>query len=73
MAYVNEWQQAEYILEAFAMGQQRPEVGPMMLWNLNFAPILGSQFSESGYSVLRPDGSPRPAYLALQDALRMAD
>jgi hypothetical protein len=38
------------------------------LWNLNFGPILGTQFAESGYSVLRLDGSLRPSYLALQHA-----
>jgi hypothetical protein len=38
----------------------------MILWNLNFGPLLGHQFSESGYSLLGPDGAPRPAYLALE-------
>ncbi len=70
MAYVNEWQQAEYILGAYEMVQARDDVGPLILWNLNFAPILGTQFSESGYSLLRPDGSQRPAYLALQHAAK---
>jgi hypothetical protein len=67
MADVSEWQQAVYTLRAYELGQEWPWVGPMMLWNLNFAPWLGPQFSESGYSLLRPDGTPRPAYLALQN------
>ncbi|HSM55171.1 MAG TPA: cellulase family glycosylhydrolase [Candidatus Sulfomarinibacteraceae bacterium] len=66
MAYVNEWQQAQYTLHAYALAQQWPNVGPLFLWNLNFAPTLGAGFSESGYSVLRPDGTPRPVYFALR-------
>jgi hypothetical protein len=66
MAYVSEWQQAEYILGAYELAQGWEHVGPMVLWNLNFGPTLGNEFSESGYSLLRPDGSARPSYLALQ-------
>ncbi|MEZ4643138.1 MAG: cellulase family glycosylhydrolase [Chloroflexota bacterium] len=73
MNYVSEWQQAQYILRAYELGQTWDWVGPMMLWNLNFAPLLGTDFSESGYSILRPDGTPRPAYLALTAALHAAD
>ncbi|MBP7999304.1 MAG: cellulase family glycosylhydrolase [Chloroflexi bacterium] len=65
MAYVSEWQQALYTQQAFALAHTWPWVGPMMLWNLNFSPWIGPAFSESGYSLLRPDGSPRPAYFAL--------
>lgn len=65
MANVTEWQQAAYTQRAYALAHDWPWVGPMMLWNLNFAPWLGDAFSESGYSLLRPDGSPRPAYFAL--------
>ena len=68
MAYVDEWQQAAYILGAYEIAHERDGVGPLILWNLNFAPILGTQFAESGYSVLRPDESLRPSYLALQHA-----
>lgn len=67
---VSEKEQARYILQAFAMGQDLDTVGPMFLWNLNFGPLLGTQFSESGYSLLRPDGSKRPSYLALQNAAK---
>ena len=65
MANVTEWQQAIYAQRAFELAHDWPQVGPMMLWNLNFAPWLGSEFSESGYSLLRPDGSTRSAYLTL--------
>lgn len=68
MADVDEWQQAVYTLRAFELAQQWPWVGPMMLWNLNFGPLLGRQFSESGFSLLREDGSRRPVFQALQFA-----
>jgi polysaccharide biosynthesis protein PslG len=68
MAYVSAWQQAEYILRAYELAHDWPEVGPMMLWNLNFGPLLGEQFSEAGYSLLDRANRPRPAYLALQHA-----
>ncbi|MBE2221086.1 MAG: cellulase family glycosylhydrolase [Anaerolineae bacterium] len=70
MSYLDEWQQAEYILAAYEMAHERDSVGPLILWNLNFGPILGTQFAESGYSVLRLDESVRPSYLALQHAAK---
>ena len=69
MRAVDEWQQATYTLRAFELAHQWRWVGPLFLWNLNFAPLLGTEFSESGYSLLRPDGSPRPVYLALETML----
>lgn len=65
MSNVSEWQQAAFTQRAFALAHDWPWVGPLMLWNLNFAPWLGPDFSESGYSLLRPDGSPRPAFFAI--------
>lgn len=65
MQDVSEWQQALYTQRALELAHNWPWVGPMMLWNLNFAPWIGPDFSESGYSLLRPDGSLRPAYLTL--------
>lgn len=66
MSAVSEYQQAVYVLRAYELAHEWEWVGPMILWNLNFGPLLGSEFSESGYSVLRPGGGPRPLYLALQ-------
>lgn len=65
MANVTEWQQAIYLLRAYELANEWESVGPMILWNLNFGPLLGDQFSESGYSLLRADGSKRPAFRAL--------
>lgn len=69
MNAVSEWQQASYILRAYELAHQWRWVGPLFLWNLNFAPLLGTDYSESGYSLLRPDGSARPSYLALDTML----
>ncbi len=63
---VSETQQADYIVRAFWMGDERPWVGPMFLWNLNLAAIWGSGNPVSAYGLLRPDGSYRPAYIALR-------
>ncbi len=73
MSHVSEWQQAAYTLEALEMAQAREDVGPLFIWNLNFAPTFGPSFSESFYSLLRPDGTPRPVYLALQAAAGQGD
>ncbi len=65
MAAVNEQQQAAYTLRAYEMVDGWPWVGPLILWNLNFAPTFGHEFVESAYSLLRPDGTPRPVYHTL--------
>lgn len=67
---VSEWQQAEFTLRALEMGQAWPWAGPMFLWNLNFGPLLGTNFSETGYSLLRPDGTARPLYHSLKNAAK---
>jgi polysaccharide biosynthesis protein PslG len=62
---VNEWQQAVYTLRAYELADSWEWAGPMILWNLNFGPLLGPDFIETGFSVLRPDGTARPVYRAL--------
>jgi hypothetical protein len=62
---VTEWQQAVYTLRAYETAHSLEWVGPMFLWNLNFGPLLGPEFIETGFSILRPDGSLRPVYQAL--------
>jgi hypothetical protein len=63
---VSEAQQADYVVRAFRMGEERPWVGPMFLWNLNLAAIWGPKDPVSAYSLLRPDESYRPAYVGLR-------
>ncbi len=63
---VSEVQQADYVVRAFQMGDEWPWVGPMFLWNLNLAAVWGTGNSFSAYSLLRPAGAYRPAYIALR-------
>jgi hypothetical protein len=63
---ISEAEQGDYVVRAFHMGDERPWVGPMFLWNLNLATIWGADNAFSAYSLLRPDGSFRPAYVALR-------
>jgi hypothetical protein len=65
---VTEADQAAYLLRALQLRRERSWMGPMMIWNLNIAPLLGAERSESAYSLLRPDGSERPAYVQLRGA-----
>jgi hypothetical protein len=66
--HVSEEEQAAYIVAAFQMGQALNGVGPMFLWNLNIATIWGPTRAQSAYSLLRPDGSYRPAYISMRVA-----
>jgi polysaccharide biosynthesis protein PslG len=65
---VTEADQAEYLLRAIELRRERSWLGPLIVWNLNIAPLLGSERSESAYGLLRPDGSKRPAYQQLRQA-----
>jgi polysaccharide biosynthesis protein PslG len=65
---VTEADQAAYLLRALELRRDRSWLGPMTIWNLNIAPLLGAERSESAYSLLRPDGSQRPAYNQLRGA-----
>lgn len=73
MSAVTEWQQAVYTLRAYQLAAEWDFVGPTILWNLNFGPLLGDAYSETGYSILRPDGSRRIVYLALEAMEKSAD
>jgi hypothetical protein len=66
--YVSEGQQADYVVQGFRAGRAADWVGPVILWNLNIATIWGAERPESAYSLLRPDGSYRPAYIAVRVA-----
>lgn len=63
---VTEDDQAAYLLRSIALRRDRGWVGPLMIWNLNVAPLLGADRSESAYGLIRPDGSLRPAYQQLR-------
>lgn len=68
---VSEEEQAAYTVRAFQTGWGTEWIGPMFLWNLNISTIWedtawGANRPETPYSLLRPDGSYRPAYIALR-------
>lgn len=65
---VSEFDQTVYLLEAIRLRRDRPWLGPMMIWNLNVAPLFGPDRPESAYSLIRPDASQRPAYIDLRNS-----
>lgn len=70
---INQWQQADFTLEAFALAQDRPYMGPMILWNLNFGTIPGAieqADPKTGYSLLDNYWRARPVYQRLQQAAK---
>lgn len=74
--YVTEDQQAQYISRAFQKAaQEYPWMGVMMLWNLNFSQtnVTANAGDEKvGWSILRRDGTKRPAWGAIQGLARSA-
>ncbi|MGQ9553309.1 MAG: LysM peptidoglycan-binding domain-containing protein [Anaerolineae bacterium] len=61
----SEQQQATYLYRAFEIAREKPYVGVMFIWNLNYAAVVGPADEKAGFSLVRADGSLRPAYLAL--------
>lgn len=72
-AYLDQGKQADYIVEAFRMGQEMDFMGPMILWNLNIAIFQGSDNSQSGYSILELQDRPREAFRRLRDTPKVDD
>ncbi len=74
MAYNSAQDQMDYTLRAFQIGQQRADIGVMILWNLSFAEELTVYHRSelAAYSIMYPhfDGSSnkrrRPIYYALE-------
>lgn len=75
-AILSQQQQAQYVLRAFQMAQQQPYyeyLGPMMLWNLNFATLptlVDNSREEAGFSLLDQAGNPRPVFEAVKGAAK---
>jgi hypothetical protein len=65
---VTEQDQAAYLLRAIALRRDHAWIGPMMIWNLNIAPLQGADNPQSAYGLIRPDGSLRPAYQQLRSS-----
>jgi polysaccharide biosynthesis protein PslG len=71
--YIDEWDQANYIMRAFELGQDLPYVGPMFLWNMNFSntELVVQQDERAAYAILRNDAASdplRPAFRLLERA-----
>jgi hypothetical protein len=80
----SKWDQANYTIRAFQIGQQTPYIGPMILWNLNFATLAGlieNNDERIAYSIVVPGANgqidnhstgltERPLYWMLYDAVR---
>src|SRR5215212_9212739 len=67
-------QQADYIVGAMRRTkEQYPWVGAMFLWNLNFAILRARSgqplHEQASFRILNANGSPRPAFLAIQEYL----
>jgi polysaccharide biosynthesis protein PslG len=77
MTYNNPLEQANYTLRAFEIGQQLDYMGPMFLWNLNFADanpqLIEDRDERIAYSLVLPEGNPqeRPLYWMLYDTPRI--
>lgn len=64
---ISEAQQADYLEREIAYARSHwPWMGVMFIWNLNFQAVVPQTDEKWGFSVLRGDYSPRPAYVALQ-------
>lgn len=62
----SEGDQAQYLVDAFNMARRWGFVGPMFVWNLNFAPVAGNADEKAAFSIVRNDWAPRPAYERLK-------
>ncbi len=62
----SEGEQAQYLVDAFNLARSWGYVGPMFVWNLNFAPVSGAGDEKAAFGLVRPDWGTRPAYEALK-------
>ena len=61
----SEAEQAQYVVRAYEMARNWGWVGPMFLWNLNFAPVSGAQDEKAFFGIVRTDWSQRPVFAGL--------
>jgi hypothetical protein len=57
--------QADNLVKAMQIAKQSGYMGVMFIWNLDFSVETGAWWEGSKFSLLRADGTPRPAYTAL--------
>jgi hypothetical protein len=69
--FITQTDQALYTIRALVLAQERDYMGPMILWNLNFATIPGAvdqSNPQTGYGILDNRWQTRPVYQALKAA-----
>lgn len=65
--------QAQFLVDAFRLiREDAPYITHAFVWNLNFQTVVGPQDEKFAFGVLRPDGSPRPAFTALKEMTKGA-
>ena len=57
--------QADNLVKSMQIAKQSGYMGVMFVWNLDFSVEVGAWWEGSKFSLLRADGTPRPAYSAL--------
>jgi len=67
-----EQEQGDYLVRAFALARSRGYVGPMMVWNLSYAPSAEAddRYAKAAFGLLRRDWTARPAYYALASMVK---
>ena len=69
----SEADQAQFLVDAFRIAREdAPYIPHAFVWNLNFQSVVGPQDEKFAFGILRPDGSPRPAYTALKEMTKGA-
>jgi polysaccharide biosynthesis protein PslG len=58
--------QGNYLVKAFQIGRKWGWVDGMFVWNLNFQQIVAPTDEKFPFGIVRPDGTPRPAYIQLK-------
>ncbi|NWG15095.1 MAG: LysM peptidoglycan-binding domain-containing protein [Chloroflexi bacterium] len=69
VSYTSLEQQAAYIPRALELGAELGYIGPMFLHNLNGCQAQPADTEACYYSLIGPDGKPRPAFAAVQQQL----
>lgn len=66
--------QAQFLVDAFRLiRESAPYITHAFVWNLNFQSVVGPQDEKFAFGLLRPDGSPRPAFAALKEMTKGAE
>ena len=61
-----EFDQGTYLVKAYQIGKGWGWVDGMFVWNLNFQQIVKPADEKFPFGIVRPDGTPRPAYTMLK-------